>query len=136
MEFKEDVLQAINPLIGQRMYQNNHIVHELSAKIQKNPDEVLLESKRHPQIGILSLVQTIRDRVPCINEFFSILGVLIFINVALFSFIFMLPMMIWIFIGFCGMLGCALFTILLRQICPNQIYHIFIDLFHIPHSKD
>lgn len=104
----------------------------------RNPDQLLNENQNTIQLyegKIVSFINNLRSKVLFIDKCFMVLGLLIFIAVALVSFVLMLPLMIWIVLGFLSMIFAAIFTICLRAYCPGRIYNILIDIFNIPHQK-
>ena len=105
----------------------------------QNPDELLTENNNNNsslyESHVLSFVNNLRSRFRFIDKCFMIFGILLFIIIAIISFIFMLPLMVWIVLGWIVMFISAFSTIFLRAYCPRSFYNILIDVFNIPHSK-
>mmetsp|Transcript_14320 Transcript_14320/g.21630 ORF Transcript_14320/g.21630 Transcript_14320/m.21630 type:complete len:134 (+) Transcript_14320:31-432(+) len=94
-----------------------------------NPDALFDEGK------VVSWINQLRLKFHCIDRCIMIFGVIIFVIFATISFIFMLPLMAWIIIGWFGMLFAGVGVLCLRKNCPSRIYNVLIDVFQIPHQK-
>lgn len=129
-------MEQVQPSLAPISY-SHEMPHDVTHKTKnsefesKNPDELLLKEKSK----VLSFINNLRSRVSCIDKCLMVLGIFIFFVLAIVSFILALPLMIWIAIGWFGMVFSAAFVLCLRAYCPRSIYNVMIDVFHIPHTK-